>query len=55
MPHLTVGDGGSSRELRAAGEAVRPHLPIAEETTEVVLMTNSPGRGWTTVAGFPLG
>jgi 2'-5' RNA ligase len=52
VPHLTVGDVGAVGELRAAEEAVRPHLPIAGEATEVALMTGPP---WTTVATFPLG
>ena len=58
VPHLTVGDTGSLSDLRAAEEAVRPHLPISGEATEVVLMTSAPGGGgglWTTMAAFPLG
>jgi 2'-5' RNA ligase len=66
VPHLTVGDlstgrpGGPS-ELRAAGEAVRPLLPITTEAAEVTLMTGpAPGRAgqsgqWQTVASFSLG
>ena len=65
MPHLTIGHvsashpGGPS-ELRAAGEAVRPLLPITTEATEVTLMTGpTPGRSgqpgqWQTVASFAL-
>ena len=53
LPPAAIGD--DVRELQAAEEAVRPHLPIAGEATEVVLMTNSPGGSWTTVAAFPLG
>ena len=56
VPHLTVGDTGSPGDLRAAEEAVRPHLPISGEVTEVDLMTSPPDGGmWTTVAVFPLG
>lgn len=66
VPHLTIGHvsvgypGGPS-ELRAAGDAVRPLLPITTEATEVTLMTGpTPGRSgqpgqWQTVASFALG
>jgi 2'-5' RNA ligase len=56
VPHLTVGDTGSLSDLRAAEEAVRPHLPIVGEAAEVALMTGPPaGDPWITVATFPLG
>jgi 2'-5' RNA ligase len=56
VPHLTVGHTGSLSDLRAAEEAVRPHLPIAGKAAEVTLMTGPPAGGlWTTVAVFPLG
>jgi 2'-5' RNA ligase superfamily len=56
VPHLTIGGTGSARELRAAEEAVAPHLPIAGEAAEVALMTSPPDAGlWTTVTAFPLG
>ena len=62
VPHLTIGQGDSPAELRAAAEAVRPLLPIAAGATEVTLMTGpDPGRPpgtpgeWRTVATFPLG
>lgn len=53
VPHLTVGQvdtgrPGAPAELRAAGEAVRPLLPIRAEASEVTLMAGPPpGRqGW---------
>jgi 2'-5' RNA ligase len=62
VPHLTLGHVGDLAELRAAGEAVRPLLPIAAEGTEVTLMAGpEPGRppgssgDWHTMASFPLG
>jgi hypothetical protein len=62
VPHLTVGHLGGPAELRAAGEAVRPLLPITAQASEVTLMagpkpgphSGPPGR-WRTVASFPLG
>ena len=60
IPHLTIGEGAPRADLRAAETAVRPHLPIAAEATEVTLMTGPrpragrPGARWTTVATFPL-
>jgi 2'-5' RNA ligase len=50
VPHLTVGDTGPLSELHAAAEAVRPHLPIAGEATEVTLMTG-PSAG--SAGGMP--
>jgi 2'-5' RNA ligase superfamily len=67
VPHLTVGhagdhvDGDPLPALRAAEDAVRPHLPITVEATEVILMIGpSPERRegapgtWRTRARFPL-
>ena len=60
IPHLTVGEGAPLADLQAAGDAVRPHLPIPAEATEVTLMTGPPPRSapaggrWTPVAAFPL-
>jgi 2'-5' RNA ligase len=60
IPHLTIGEGAALADLRVAAAAVRPHLPIAAEATEVTLMTGPPPRSappggrWTTVAAFPL-
>jgi hypothetical protein len=62
VPHLTIGHRGEPAELRAAGEAVRPLLPIRAEATEVTLMAgpepgqpSAPPGQWRTVASFPLG
>lgn len=66
VPHLTVGHLGTGHPgepaaLRAAGEAVRPLLPIGAEAREVTLMAGPPpGRPgppgqWHTVTSFPLG
>ena len=66
VPHLTVGHLGEPADMRAAGEAVRPLLPIRAEATEVTLMAGpDPGRQpgplpgppgqWRMVASFPLG
>ena len=61
-PHLTIGQRGPVAELRAAEEAVRPHLPVEAAATEVTLMAgpspdspgSEPGR-WRALAAFPLG
>lgn len=62
IPHLTLGEAVRAplADLRAAEAAVRPHLPIAAEATEVTLMAGPPPRSappggrWTTVTTFPL-
>jgi len=67
VPHLTVGHAGDHvaedplRALRAAEDAVRPHLPITAEATEVILMIGPSPEGregapgtWRTRARFPL-
>ncbi len=61
VPHLTIGHQGGVPALRAAGDAVRPHLPIEAAATEVTLMAGpdpdtpgSPPRQWRRLAGFPL-
>lgn len=62
VPHLTIGYLGTLRDLRAAANSVRPHLPIQAEATRVVLMAGPrpgtpgalPGQ-WRTAATFPLG
>jgi hypothetical protein len=61
VPHLTIGYEGGVPALRAAGEAVRPHLPIEAAATEITLMAGPasetpdtpPGR-WRQLAAFPL-
>jgi 2'-5' RNA ligase len=61
IAHLTIGEGAPIADLRAAGDAVRPHLPIAAEAAEVTLMTGPspasapPGSRWAAAATFPLG
>ena len=60
-PHLTIGQRGGPAALRAAAQAVRPHLPIETTATEVTLMAGpppestgaNPGR-WRALAAFPL-
>jgi 2'-5' RNA ligase len=62
VPHLTIGDQGDPAALRAAAAAVRGHLPVAAQVTEVTLMAgpppgnpgSPPGR-WRALAAFPLG
>jgi 2'-5' RNA ligase len=55
VPHLTIGDHGPLPERCAAEAAVRSHLPIEGEVTEVRLMVGPPADGlWDTVAVFPL-
>jgi hypothetical protein len=55
VPHLTIGDHGPLPERRAAQDAVRSHLPIECEVTEVLLMVGPPADGtWETAAAFPL-
>jgi 2'-5' RNA ligase len=55
VPHLTVGYGHTLRDLRAAEEAVRAHLPIDARASTVTLMTQqSPGGRWGTTAAFAL-
>lgn len=61
VPHLTIGDRNDPAALRAAGEAVRPWLPIHASATEVTLMTGPPPGNpatppgqWRTLESFPL-
>ena len=61
VPHLTIGYEGGVPALRAAGEAVRPHLPIEATATEVTLMAgpdsetpDTPPGQWRKLAAFPL-
>lgn len=61
IPHLTIGHDADPGVLRAAAEAVGPHLPISARATEVALLAGPtpgtpgipPGQ-WRTVATFPL-
>jgi 2'-5' RNA ligase len=61
IPHLTIGHDADPEILRAAGEAVRPRLPIAARATEVTLMAGpipgtpgAPPGTWHPIAAFPL-
>jgi 2'-5' RNA ligase len=61
VPHLTIGEQGDPAALRAAGHAVRPHLPVEAAATEVTLMAGPPPRAagappgrWRSLAAFPL-
>jgi hypothetical protein len=61
IPHLTVGHLGDPAALRAAGEAVRPYLPVEAGAAEVTLMAGprpgtpgTPPGQWRTLAAFPL-
>ena len=61
VPHLTVGHLDDPAALRAAGEAVRPCLPIEAGASEVTLMTGprpgtpgTPPGQWRPLAAFPL-
>ena len=60
IPHLTIGDHAPRADLEAAERAVRPHLPINAEATEITLMAGPPPRSappgsrWRSVATFPL-
>jgi 2'-5' RNA ligase len=61
IPHLTIGHGAEAAVLRAAAEAVRPHLPISARATEVTLMAGpkpgtpgTPPGTWRPITLFPL-
>jgi 2'-5' RNA ligase len=56
VPHLTIGDGATSSELKEAARQVSESLPIAALAREVWLMTGtSSPNTWTLDAAFPLG
>jgi 2'-5' RNA ligase len=62
IPHLTIGDRDDPGALRAAAEAVRPHLPVATRAAAVTLMAGpapgslaTPPGQWRTLAAFRLG
>ncbi len=56
VPHLTVGHDAPVDLLRAAADAVTPHLPIRVPVTTVRLIEGSAAPGsWRTVADLPLG
>lgn len=61
VPHLTIGHQGGAPALRAAGQAVRPYLPIEATATEVTLMAGpapgtpgAPPGQWRKLAAFRL-
>lgn len=41
IPHVTIGESGEMHLLRAAMEAIRPHLPITVNVTSLSLMAGS--------------
>lgn len=57
IPHLTIGHDHPVGVLRAAGEAVRPHLPIRARASTLRLLTGPSAAGgpWSPLADFPLG
>jgi 2'-5' RNA ligase len=55
VPHLTVGHGHPVAELRAAEEAIRPHLPIEGTVTTVSLMTSGPAGRWRRTGRWTVG
>lgn len=55
VPHLTVGLQQPLAEMRAAEDALRPHLPIEAHATAVTLVVGPASGGqWTRTARFPL-
>ena len=55
VPHLTVGHGHPTNDLRAAEESVQAHLPINAHATAVTLMTQQAAADrWARTATFNL-
>ncbi|HEX4212933.1 MAG TPA: 2'-5' RNA ligase family protein [Candidatus Dormibacteraeota bacterium] len=55
VPHLTIGHGHPVKDLRAAEESARAHLPIDGQAVAVTLITQrSAGGQWTKAATFTL-
>ncbi|HEX6857226.1 MAG TPA: 2'-5' RNA ligase family protein [Streptosporangiaceae bacterium] len=55
IPHLTVGLRQPLADMRAAEEALRPHLPIEAQAAAVALLVGPASGGqWTRTARFPL-
>ncbi len=52
IPNLTVGDHGTPDQLRAAQQAVRPHLPISGAAHTVSLMVEHADGQWKRRASF---
>jgi 2'-5' RNA ligase len=57
VPHLTVGHDHPVEVLRAAGDAVRAHLPIRARAGTLRLLAGPSAAGgpWSALADFPLG
>lgn len=56
IPHLTIGDKAPVEALRAAAEAVEPHLPIEAYIRTALVMQGSDAPGsWQTVTELSLG
>jgi 2'-5' RNA ligase superfamily protein len=54
IPHLTVGEGDAAFQDEVDA-ALTPHLPIAAEVREVVLLEERADGHWKTRESFPLG
>jgi hypothetical protein len=56
IPHLTIGHAAPVEALRAAAEAVKPHLPIEAYIRSALIIrgSNAP-QSWQTVAELSLG
>jgi 2'-5' RNA ligase len=54
IPHLTVAVGGGTLPDRVEA-ALTPHLPIAADVCEIVLLEEQPDGHWRTRERFPLG
>ena len=54
IPHLTVAVAGAPLQDQVEA-ALTPHLPIAADVREVVLLEEQPGGHWRTRERFPLG
>lgn len=56
VPHVTIGEGGAPRLLRAAMDAIRPQLPLKSRVASLSLMTGSTEPGsWHVVDRVALG
>jgi 2'-5' RNA ligase len=56
VPHVTIGEGGEVDLLRAAVDAIRPHLPLKARVTSLSLMVGSKESGsWHVVERMALG
>jgi 2'-5' RNA ligase len=56
VPHVTIGEGQPVDRLRAATDAIRPHLPLYARVTSLSLMAGSTAPGsWRVIERVPLG